>query len=174
MYVLKIACQEPDGKFYYETGLVSYKTYDKALLAAYSLALKECADLNLTGNEQDNYFEVAEFQEYPNKDGSDVSYDEIYPVSVAWFDKPCYDRENDLSYMMVSGYQPVKIDDVAGYNAKLKEAFGSEIAVEIKLQFDPDDGTPKYYVETANAEFDSEGSGKLAFDMACRYLRNMD
>lgn len=173
MYMLKIACQEPDGKFYYDTGLVAYQTYDKALLAAYSLALKECADLNPTGNEQGNFFEVDEYQEYPDKDGSDVS-SLVFPVSVTWYDRPCFDRENDLSYMMVTGYQPVKVDDVDGYNAKLKEAFGNDITVSIKVQFDPDDGRLGYLIEASNAVFKPYDDVLLAYYYAIKYLKSLN
>ena len=172
MYALRIDCQDPDGTRYFDTGVAFYPSYDKALLTAYSCALAECADLNLAGNENGNYFEVEEYQEYPDYENCDVS-DKVYPVSVAWFDKPCTERENDLQYRMVSGYEPVEVGDVELYNSHLRKEFGEDVTARVELKFDPDDGTPWYHVKAKKAEFEPCDTAFRAFCVASAYLRSL-
>ena len=109
MFKLKIYCNDGDLGQYWEDGMGTYETYDKALIACYEDALHEVQEL-MMGSDYFNWFEVEmdfEITEvYENEQLKDVPY---FPVATVFYDHAPWDRENDCDIEIVTGYAIVEI-----------------------------------------------------------------
>lgn len=108
MFKLKIYCNDGDGIQYWEDGIGTYETYDKALLACYQNALQETQSLMETSNyfswfEVNENFEITEA--YENETLKDIVF---FPVAVIHYDKAPWDRENDCDITIITGYAIVE------------------------------------------------------------------
>ena len=108
MYKLKIYCNDGDAQ-YWEDGIGTYETYDKALIACYGNALQEVESLMMNGNDY-HWFEVnMDFEiteSYVNELLENVEY---FPVATVHYDHAPWDRENDCDIEIVTGYDIVEI-----------------------------------------------------------------
>ena len=109
MFKLRIYCNDGDNERYWEDGIDSYETYDKALIACYETALQEVQSLMQTSNYY-NWFEVEinfEITEaYETNELKDVVF---FPVAVIHYDKAPWDRENDCDIKILTGYDIVEV-----------------------------------------------------------------
>jgi hypothetical protein len=109
MFKLRIYCDDGDGRQYWEDGVNTYETYDKALIACYQLALQEARDLMETSDyygwfEVDMDFEITEA--YETEELKDVTF---FRVAVIYYDHAPWNRENDCEIKIVTGYTIVKV-----------------------------------------------------------------
>lgn len=108
MFKLRIYCNDGDTR-YWEDGIGTYETYDKALIACYENALQETESLMELGNlfnwfEVNRNFEITEA--YENETLKDVAF---FPVATIRYDKAPWDRENDCDIEIITGYDIVEI-----------------------------------------------------------------
>lgn len=111
MFKLRIYCNDGDCQ-YWEDGIGTYETYDKALIACYENALEEEGSLMESGNyfnwfEVNRDFEITEA--YENEALKDVAF---FPVATIHYDKAPWDRENDCDIEIVTGYDIVEVKEV--------------------------------------------------------------
>ena len=108
MFKLKIYCNDGDSK-YWEDGLGTYDTYEKALVACYEGAINETQELMMTSNcymwfEVNLDFEITE--PYANEVLKDVMF---FPVATILYDHAPWDRENDCQIEIITGYTIVEV-----------------------------------------------------------------
>ena len=108
MYKLKIYCNDGDVQ-YWEEGLGTYETYDKALIACYEDAWQEAKNLMSTSDyhnwfEVDMDFEITEH--YETELLRDVT---LFPAAVIHYDRVPWDRENDCDITIITGYYIVEV-----------------------------------------------------------------
>lgn len=111
MFKLRIYCNDRDCQ-YWEDGIGTYETYDKALIACYENALEEEKSLMESGNyfnwfEVNRDFEITEA--YENEALKDMTF---FPITVIHYDKAPWDRENDCDIEIVTGYNIVEVKEV--------------------------------------------------------------
>lgn len=109
MYKIKIYCNDGNKNQYWEEGIGTYDTYDKALNDCYKNALQETKSLmEHAGREE--WFETEEFFEvtetYVNKE---LELGTIFETATVYYDHAPNDRENDCDIQIVTGYQIFKI-----------------------------------------------------------------
>ena len=108
MFKLKIYCNDGDLGQYWEDGMGTYETYDKALIACYEDALHEVQAL-MIDSDYFNWFEVEmdfEITEaYENEQLKDISF---FPAATVFYDRAPWDRENDCDIEIVTGYYIVE------------------------------------------------------------------
>lgn len=108
MYKIKIYCNDGDVQ-YWEDGVGTYETYDKALIACYGNALQETKSL-MEDADRDRWFEAEENFEvtetYVNKE---LELGTIFETATVYYDHAPNDRENDCDIQIVTGYQIFKI-----------------------------------------------------------------
>lgn len=109
MFKIKIYCNDGNGKIYWEDGIVTYKTYNEALIACYKNALQESKALMMDAD-RDRWFEVEETFEitepYENELLKDVTF---FETATICYDHAPQDRENDCDIQIVTGYMIVEI-----------------------------------------------------------------
>ena len=110
MFKLKIYCNDIDVQ-YWDDGIGTYETYDKALIACYENALQEVQNLMETSDyynwfEVDMDFEVTEA--YENEALKDTAF---FPVATIYYDHAPWDRENDCHIEIITGYAIVEIEE---------------------------------------------------------------
>lgn len=109
MFKLKIFCNDGNSVRYWEDGIGTYETYDKALIACYENALHETQELMMTSNEY-NWFEVdMDFEvteAYETEELKDVT---LFPVATVYYDHAPWDRENDCDIEIITGYAIVEV-----------------------------------------------------------------
>lgn len=110
MFKLKIYCNDGDIQ-YWEDGIGTYETYDKALIACYGNALQEARELMMDSNvhnwfEVDMDFEVTEA--YQNEALKDIVF---FPVATIFYDHAPWDRENDCHIEIITGYDIEEIKE---------------------------------------------------------------
>ena len=108
MYKLKIFCNDGDIQ-YWEDGIETYETYDKALIACYEIALHETQEWMMTSDEYswlevESYFEVTEA--YETEELKNVSF---FPVASVYYDHAPWDRDNDCEIKIITGYTIVEV-----------------------------------------------------------------
>lgn len=111
MFKLKIYCNDGDNCQYWEDGIGTYETYDKALIACYKNALDEAqcsmANADLLGWFEVNIdFEITE--PYMNEHLKDVAF---FPVAVICYDHAPWDRDFDCDIEIITGYYIVEIKE---------------------------------------------------------------
>ena len=104
MFKLKFYCNDGDHYQYWDDGLGTYETYDKALIACYQNALQEVQNLMMDADrykwfEVEQNFEITEA--YVNDKLKDVT---DFPVAVCLYDHAPQDRENDCDIEIITGY----------------------------------------------------------------------
>lgn len=108
MFKIKIYCNDGDVQ-YWDAGMGTYETYDKAFIACYRNALQEVKDL-MTNADRDRWFEVEEDFEitktYVNKN---LELGTIFEVATVYYDHAPQDRENDCDIQVVTGYMIVEV-----------------------------------------------------------------
>lgn len=111
MFKIKIYCNDVDGNHYWEDGVGTYETYDKAIITCYKNALQEAQGLMAT-SDGERWFEVEEDFEitetYTNKI---LEHETFFEVATIYYDHAPYDRENDCDIQIVTGYKIVEIKD---------------------------------------------------------------
>lgn len=111
MFKLKIYCNDGDNCQYWEDGIGTYETYDKALIACYKNALDEAQSL-MSNADLIGWFEVnTDFeitQTYANEHLKDVMF---FPVSVIYYDHAPWDRDFDCDIEIITGYYIVEIKE---------------------------------------------------------------
>lgn len=110
MFKLRIYCNDGDCQ-YWEDGIGTYETYDKALVACYQNAIQETQILMEMGSlfcwyEINENFEITET--YVNEELKDVTF---FPVAVVHYNRAPWDRENDCDIEIVTGYDIVEITE---------------------------------------------------------------
>ena len=114
MFKLRIYCNDDincndDIKDYWEEGIETFETYDKALIACYEIALNEVQNLMDTSNIY-NWFEVEKDFEITEPYVTDILKNTaFFPVATVYYDKAPWDRENDCDIKIVTGYDIVKV-----------------------------------------------------------------
>ena len=108
MFNLKIYCNDGKDYQYWEDGMGTYETYDKALIACYENALQEVQSLMDTSDyyhwfEVNINFEVTEA--YETEKLKDISF---FPAAVIYYDHAPWDRENDCNIEIITGYKIVE------------------------------------------------------------------
>lgn len=163
VYMLKIVCYEPDGKFFYKcTGRHRYATWENAMLSAYSIAIAQCKAAN-ENSPFDLAYELAENEEYDEL--SDLGYP--YPLSVACYYMPTGTKDG-CTPKLVTGYDAVAIDDVSVYNDSLCESYeGCNIEIEA---FFREDGKVRYGIFTPGTDFDDFTTAEEAYYAAEHFL----
>lgn len=110
MFKLKIYCNDGDLGKYWEDGVGTYETYDKALIACYENAIYEVQGLMAMTSGYHNWFEVEmDFEvteTYETEELRDVSF---FPVATVCYDHAPWDRENDCEIKIVTGYAIVEV-----------------------------------------------------------------
>lgn len=108
MFKIKIYCNDGDGKQYWEDGIGTYETYDKALVACYKNALQEAKDL-MSNADKNRWFEAEENFEiteaYMNEELKDITF---FETATICYDHAPQDRENDCDIQIVTGYMIVE------------------------------------------------------------------
>ena len=108
MFKIKIYCNDGDVK-YWEDGVGTYETYDKALISCYKNALQEVKSLMIDAD-RDRWFEVEEnfevTEHYVNEQLKDISF---FEVATIYYDHAPQDRENDCDIQIVTGYMIVEV-----------------------------------------------------------------
>ena len=108
MFKIKIYCNDGDVQ-YWDDGVGTYETYDKALIACYGNALEEAKSLMMNAD-RNRWFEVEEAFEitetYKNEELKDVAFFEIATI---YYDCAPQDRENDCNIQIVTGYVIVEV-----------------------------------------------------------------
>lgn len=108
MFKIKIYCNDGNGKQYWEDGVGTYETYDKALVACYKNALEETKDL-ISGANKDRWFEIEDTFEitdaYTNELLKDITF---FEVATVYYDHAPQDRENDCDIQIVTGYMIIE------------------------------------------------------------------
>lgn len=111
MFKLKIFCNDGDIQ-YWEDGIGTYETYDKALIACYGNALQETQSLMMTSNEY-NWFEVDMDFEVTEAYETELLKDvEFFPVATIYYDHAPWDRDHDCDIRIVTGYTIVEIEEI--------------------------------------------------------------
>lgn len=111
MYKLNIFCNDGDGQQYWEEGLGTYETYDKALIACYENALCETQDLMMS-SDYHNWFEVSMDFEVTEAYATELLKDIVsFPVATVYYDHAPWDRENDCDIRIVTGYSIVEVKE---------------------------------------------------------------
>ena len=108
MYKIKIYCNDGDVQ-YWEDGMGTHETYDKAFIACFENALQETQCLMETADgekwfEVNEYFEVTET--YKNKE---LELGTVFETATVYYDHAPYDRENDCDIQIVTGYKIMEI-----------------------------------------------------------------
>lgn len=108
MYKLRIYCN--DGYIqYWEDGIGTYETYDKALIACYGNALCEAQELMIDAD-YDRWFEVEQDFEITEAYENDALQDVVmFPTAVCLYDQAPQDRENDCHIEIITGYYIVEV-----------------------------------------------------------------
>ena len=109
MYKIKIYCNDGNKNQYWEEGVGTYETYDKALIACYKNAIEETQNLRGSSEgekwfETEQDFEVTET--YTNKK---LKLGTLFETATVCYDHAPNDRENDCNIQIVTGYQIFKI-----------------------------------------------------------------
>ena len=111
MFKLKIYCNDGDCGQYWEDGIGTYETYDKALIACYENALNESKELMMDAD-YDRWFEVEQDFEvteaYETEALKDVAF---FPVATVYYDHAPQDRENDCHIEIITGYHIVEMKE---------------------------------------------------------------
>ena len=111
MYTLNIFCNDGEGRQYWERGLGTYETYDRALIACCKNALCETQDLMITGDCR-NWFEVNMDFEVTEAYETELLKDIVsFPVATVYYDHAPWDRENDCDIRIVTGYSIVEVKE---------------------------------------------------------------
>ena len=105
MFKIKIYCND-NGKYYWEDGVGTYETYDKALISCFRNALQEARDLSAGYG----YFEAEEdFEVTETYENTELELGTVFEVATVYYDKAPYDRENDCDIKIVTGYMIVEV-----------------------------------------------------------------
>lgn len=179
MFKLKIFCNDGDIQ-YWEDGIGTYETYDKALIECYGNALQETQELMRDSNEY-NWFEVGmDFEvteAYETEELKDISF---FPVATVFYDHAPWDRENDCYIKIVTGYMIVEFkepidenDPVAKYNEMLRKTHGENITVQIRSYIEDDDSEWYYYTSARYGDSDAYETVKEAYEDADAYLHGV-
>ena len=103
-YKLKIYCNDEESGQYWEDGIGTYETFDKALIACYENALHEVQELMMT-SDYHNWFEVDMDFEVTEAYATELLKDVVFfPVATVYYDHAPWDRENDCEIKIVTGY----------------------------------------------------------------------
>lgn len=109
MYKLKIFCNDGNLGQYWEDGIGTYETYDKALIACYENALGEAAEL-MIASDSFNWFEVErDFEITEAYETEALQAVVFFPVATVHYDHAPWDRENDCDIEIVTGYMIVEV-----------------------------------------------------------------
>ena len=109
MFKLKIYCNDGETSQYWEDGVYTYETYDKALIACYESALSEAADLMMC-SDQFSWFEVERNFEITEAYATDLLENVVFfPVATVYYDHAPWDRESDCEIKIVTGYAIVEM-----------------------------------------------------------------
>ena len=109
MFKLKIFCNDGDTQ-YWEDGMETYETYDKALIACYENALIETQELMMT-SDCCNWFEIETDLEVTEAYKEELKGISFFPVATMYYDHAPWDRENDCDIKIVTGYDIVEIEE---------------------------------------------------------------
>lgn len=109
MYKIKIYCNDGNENQYWEDGIGTYDTYDKALIACYRNALQETTSL-MVDADGERWFEVEEdFEVTETYTNEKLELGTIFETATVYYDHAPNDRENDCDIQIVTGYQIFKI-----------------------------------------------------------------
>ena len=109
MYKIKIYCNDGNKNQYWEDGVGTYETYDKALIACYRNALQETTSL-MVDADGERWFEVEEdFEVTDTYTNEKLELGTIFETATVYYDHAPNDRENDCDIQIVTGYQIFKI-----------------------------------------------------------------
>lgn len=105
MFKIKTYCNDT-GKDYWEDGVGTFETYDKALVICFRNALQEARDLSAYYGyfEAEEDFEVTEI--YTN---DNLELGTIFDVATVYYDHAPHDRENDCDIQIITGYKIVEV-----------------------------------------------------------------
>lgn len=107
MFKIKIYCND-NGKEYWEDGVGTYETYDKALISCYRNTLQEAKDLMINAD-RDRWFEVEEdFEVTETYTNEKLELGTIFETATVYYDHAPYDRENDCDIQIVTGYMIIE------------------------------------------------------------------
>lgn len=108
MFKIKIYCNDIDGNHYWEEGVGTYETYDKALIACYGNALQESKCLMMDAD-RDRWFEVEDnFEVTETYTNEKLKLGAIFETATVYYDHAPQDRENDCDIQIVTGYKIVE------------------------------------------------------------------
>ena len=103
MFKIKIYCNDGDVK-YWEDGVGTYETYDKALVSCYRNALQEAQGL-MRDADRDRWFEAEEnFEVTETYTNESLELGTIFETATIYYDHAPQDRENDCDIQIVTGY----------------------------------------------------------------------
>lgn len=106
MFKIKIYCND-NGKYYWEDGVETYETYDKALISCFRNALQESKDLS----SEYGYFEAeADFEVTESYQNEELEIGTVFDTATVYYDHAPYDRENDCDIQIVTGYKVVEVN----------------------------------------------------------------
>lgn len=109
MFKLQIYCDDGNNKHYWEDGVGTYETYDKALVACYENAIDETAEL-MSDTKLFGWFEVYKAFEITEAYETDALKDvAFFPVATIFYDHAPWDRDFDCDIKIVTGYNIVEI-----------------------------------------------------------------
>ena len=108
MFKIKIYCND-NGKEYWEDGVGTYETYDKALISCFRNSLQEAKDL-MEASDGNLWFEAEEdFEVTETYESTELELGTVFEVATVYYDKAPYDRENDCDIQIVTGYLIVEV-----------------------------------------------------------------
>lgn len=108
MFKIKTYCNDIDIK-YWDDGIGTYETYDKALIACYQNALQEVSDL-MSGADKNRWFEVEEnFEVTETYANENLKLGTVFETATVYYDHAPQDRENDCDIQIVTGYMIVRV-----------------------------------------------------------------
>ena len=108
MFKLKIYCNDGDAQ-YWDDGIGTYETYDKALISCYRNALQEVKSLMIDAD-RDRWFEVEEdFEVTETYANESLELGAVFEIATIYYDHAPQDRENDCDIQIVTGYMIVEV-----------------------------------------------------------------
>jgi hypothetical protein len=106
MFKIKIYCNDGDIQ-YWEDGVGTYETYDKALVACYGNALEEAKSLMMNAD-RNKWFEVEEkFEVTETYTNNNLELGTLFETTTVCYDHAPQDRENDCGIQIMTGYKIV-------------------------------------------------------------------
>lgn len=112
MFKLKIYCDDGGRKQYWDRGVDTYETYDKALIACFESAVCEAHESMESCGEYGFWFEVEPHFEVTDACyvSSIVELGTVFPVAVVCYDHAPWDRENDCDIKVITGYMIEEVE----------------------------------------------------------------